>query len=115
MQPGHGYLVLVSHLSLKRLASTPRFLRYVWMIRRQLLRAEGLIGYTLRARPLARDYWTLSVWQNEEALRDFVRTRPHAQVMIALRPAMRAAKFDQWTIDAADGMPSLPTAISRVA
>ena len=25
--------------------------------------ADGLVGYTLRAKPLARDYWTLSVWK----------------------------------------------------
>lgn len=43
-------------------------------MRKQLAAAGGLIGYTLRARPLARDYWTLPVWTDSIALREFMRT-----------------------------------------
>ena len=45
-------------------------------MRKQLAAAGGQIGYTLRARPLARDYWTLSVWTDSIALREFMRTPP---------------------------------------
>ncbi|MBV9208343.1 MAG: hypothetical protein JO037_23730 [Actinobacteria bacterium] len=45
-------------------------------MRKQLAAAGGLIGYTLRGRPLARDYWTLSVWTDSIALREFMRTPP---------------------------------------
>jgi hypothetical protein len=114
MEPGREYVVLASYLSLKRLVSTPRFLRDVWVIRRQLAGADGLVGYTLRAQPWTRDYWTLSVWQDGEALGRFVTARPHAQVMVSLRPLMGATKFHQWTINAADGMPTLTTAVIRL-
>jgi hypothetical protein len=40
-----------------------RFFRGVSAVRKQLANADGLVGYTLRAKPLARDYWTLSVWK----------------------------------------------------
>jgi hypothetical protein len=60
MEPGTGYLVMASHLPLKRITATVRFFRGVSAVRKQLATADGLIGYTLRARPLARDYWTLS-------------------------------------------------------
>ena len=59
MEPGTGYLVMASHLPLKRITATVRFFRGVSAVRKQLAAADGLIGYTLRARPLARDYWTL--------------------------------------------------------
>ena len=59
MEPGLDYLVMASHLPLKRITSTVRFFRGVSAIRKQLATADGLAGYTLRAKPLARDYWTL--------------------------------------------------------
>jgi hypothetical protein len=58
MEPGTGYLVMASHLPLKRISSTVRFFRGVSAVRRQLAAADGLVGYTLRAKPFARDYWT---------------------------------------------------------
>ena len=58
MEPGTGYLVMASHLPLKRITATVRFFRAVFAVRKQLATADGLIGYTLRAKPLARDYWT---------------------------------------------------------
>ena len=59
MGPETGYLVMASHLPLQRITATARFFRAVSAVRKQPATAEGLIGYTLRAKPLARDYWTL--------------------------------------------------------
>jgi hypothetical protein len=73
MEPGTGYLVMASHLPLKRITATVRFFRGVSAVRKQLAAADGLIGYTLRAKPLARDYWTLSVWKDNATLREFMR------------------------------------------
>jgi len=115
MQPGPEYLVMASHLPLKRLTGTMRFFRAVSAIRRQLARADGLVGYTLRAKPLARDYWTLSVWEDETALHAFMRSQPHAGLMSALRPLMGPTKFITWKIRAADGHPSLTGALQRLA
>jgi hypothetical protein len=56
MEPGSDYLVMASHLPLKRIFSTVRFFQGVSAVRKQLAAADGLVGYTLRARPLARDY-----------------------------------------------------------
>ena len=86
MEPGTGYLVMASHLPLKRITATVRFFRGVSAVRKQMAAAEGLIGYTLRAKPLARDYWTLSVWKDNTSHREFslaarkclaVRSRSH--------------------------------------
>ena len=115
LQPGSEYLVMASHLPLKRMAATVRFLRAVTAVRKQLATADGLVGYTLRAKPLARDYWTLSVWQDEPALRAFMRTPPHAGIMSSLSPVMGPTKFITWKIAAADGRPSLADALQRLA
>jgi hypothetical protein len=115
MEPGTEYLVMASHLPLKRISSTVRFFRGVSAVRKQLAAADGLVGYTLRARPLARDYWTLSVWKDETALGEFRRTPPHVQVMTSLKPFMGPTKFITWTISAADGRPGLAAALERLA
>jgi hypothetical protein len=115
MEPGSGYLVMASHLPLKRISATVRFFRGVAAVRRQLAAADGLVGYTLRAKPLARDYWTLSVWQDDGALRAFMRTPPHVQLMTTLKPYMGPTKFVTWSISATDGRPSLAGALERLA
>ena len=45
MEPGTGYLVMASHLPLKRITATVRFFRAVSAVRKQLATAGGLIGY----------------------------------------------------------------------
>ena len=115
MEPGTGYLVMASHLPLKRITATVRFFRAVFAVRKQLATTDGLIGYTLRARPLARDYRTLSVWKDDTALREFIRTPPHVQLMTSLKPLMGPTKFVTWTISAADGRPSMAGALEHLA
>ncbi|MGO9903751.1 MAG: DUF3291 domain-containing protein [Solirubrobacteraceae bacterium] len=115
MQPGQTYLVTASHLPLRRITSTPRFFRAVGAVRKQLADADGLIGYTLRAKPLARDYWTLSVWSDRSALQAFIGTPPHVGVMSSLKPFMRPTKFVQWEITATDGQPSWREAMEHLA
>jgi len=115
MEPGTEYLVMASHLPLKRITSTVRFFRGVSAVRRQLATADGLVGYTLRAKPLTRDYWTLSVWKDDQALGEFMRTPPHVQVMTSLKPFMGPTKFVTWKISAADGQPSMAGALEHLA
>jgi hypothetical protein len=115
LEPGSDYLVMASHLPLTRISATVQFFRGVSAVRKQLATADGLVGYTLRARPLARDYWTLSVWQDNTALSEFMRTPPHVQLMTSLKPLMGPTKFITWTISAADGRPSLAGAVERLA
>src|SRR5262249_26235295 len=96
--PDREYVVLASHLPLRRLGATLRFFGYVRAVRRQLASTPGLIGYSLWAKPIARDYWTLSVWNDEQSLRDFVSAPPHVDVMRALAKDMRQTKFAQWSV-----------------
>ena len=115
MQPGTDYLVMASHLPLQRISSTVRFFQAVSAVRKQLATADGLVGYTLRAKPLAREYWTLSVWDDERALREFMRTSPHVRIMMSLKPFMGSTKFVTWTISAADARPAMAGALEHLA
>ena len=92
-----------------------RFFQAVSAVRKQLATADGLVGYTLRAKPLASKYWTLSVWENERALREFMRTAPHVRIMSSLKPLMGPTKFVTWTIAASDGRPTIAGALEHLA
>jgi hypothetical protein len=96
IQPDHEYLVLLTYLPLKHWSKLPAFLRYVLAIQKQLKSTKGVIGYSLLAHPFSRDFWALSVWEDAQSLSEFVRAKPHAQVMSRLRGHMGATKFIQW-------------------
>jgi heme-degrading monooxygenase HmoA len=96
VEPEREYLVLASALPLRRFRATPGFMRMALQIRRQLADAPGLVGYSLDARPLARRYWTLSAWEDRDALTRFVAASPHAAVMTTLRPRMGTTRFTTW-------------------
>jgi quinol monooxygenase YgiN len=65
---------------------------------KQLASAEGLLGYSVLARPLSKRFWTLSAWKNEAALRTFVNHPPHVRIMTALTPHMSDTKFVRWSV-----------------
>ena len=91
---------MASSLPLRRFGATFRFFRFVRAIRAQLAHTDGLIGCSLWAKPIAKRYWTLSVWRDEAALMTFMRSSPHAEVMKSLRTDMGPTTFVRWTVKA---------------
>jgi quinol monooxygenase YgiN len=85
--PERDYVALVSYLPLNSAWSLPRLIVYSTRIQRQLRTSSGLIGYSLRARLAAKQFWTLSVWEDGAALQAFVAEPPHVAVMKAMAPA----------------------------
>ena len=84
--PNSDYLALLSYLPLKRYRTIPRFVGYSRHIQTQLGEARGLNGYSLRTNLLKCDFWTLSVWEREAALMEFIHKGFHSGVMVVLRP-----------------------------
>jgi quinol monooxygenase YgiN len=114
-EPTTEYVVLASRLPLRSLARVPWFTALTVSVIRQLERTDGLVGYSLRAQPLAKTFWTLSVWRDREALGAFVGEMPHRAVMAKLRPHMGATRFTSWKVSA-DGIPvPWDEAISRLS
>jgi hypothetical protein len=72
--PNGDFVALLSYLPLKSYWRVPSFFLFTAQVAKQLTSAQGLLGYSLLARPLSKRFWTLSVWKNEEALRAFVQT-----------------------------------------
>jgi quinol monooxygenase YgiN len=49
---------------------------------KQLASAEGVLGYSVLARPLSKQFWTLSTWKDEAALHAFVQYPPHVRIIL---------------------------------
>ena len=84
-EPERDYLALLSFLPLKAFWRMPAFLLGAAGVMKQLAAAQGLIGYSLLARPLAKNFWTLSVWED-------------VRLMTSLTPHMGKTKFVRWTV-----------------
>lgn len=115
MEPEVEYLVMASSLPARDYGATPALFRGASATKRQLRQAEGLIGFSMLARPLRKQYGSLSVWRDEAALQAFARTSPHGQLMRELAARMGETTFVRWTITGADGRPSWRDAWARLA
>jgi hypothetical protein len=89
--------VMASRLELRHLHDVPSFLAAAMRIRRQMLSSPGALGLSLIAKPLQRTFWTLSAWQDQEALNGAVGREPHRQLMKRFRPRMAGSSFVTWT------------------
>ena len=98
-ESGKEYAALLSHLPLNKWSAMPKFMRFTLQIRRQLASSEGLVGYSLDANVPGKEFWTLSVWEDEESLREFVRRVPHRTVMKDLLPHMGQTEFFPFKVD----------------
>ena len=78
------YLVLASSIPPKSIKSTWKLFRGAFAVRRQLLNTNGVMGFSMLAEPLRREYATLSVWRDQTALDAFARAHPHDQLVVAL-------------------------------
>lgn len=98
VEPERSYAAMVSSLPVERFRTVPRFLWHVLQIRAQLKHAAGLVGYTLQARIFSKRFFTLSVWESEEALRRFVELEPHRTIMANLAGATGKTEFKFFSV-----------------
>src|SRR4029434_8576046 len=106
--PEREYLVLLTALPLQRVRDLGAFLLYTWRILGQLRRTPGVLGYALWARLLQRQFWTLSAWEDETALQQFVVAPPHSHITQALHEKMGQTRFVRWRLRGAEFPPPWP-------
>ena len=105
---------MLSYLPLKSYWRIPLFFFHTMQVVKQLASAEGMLGYSVLARPLSRRFWTLSSWMDDATLRTFVQYPPHVRIMTALAPHMGETKFVRWTVKGAQLPLSWDDALSRL-
>jgi quinol monooxygenase YgiN len=102
VEPGRTYVAMASRLPLKRRRSIPGFLRDALAIRRQLARADGMVGYALDAELARTTFWTFSVWEDQASLDAFASSDPHRAIIRRLRPLMGSTHFEFFQIPGSD-------------
>ncbi|OEJ97263.1 DUF3291 domain-containing protein [Streptomyces thermolilacinus] len=89
-------VVMASRFEVRSLTDVPRFFLKSLAAWRQLTTAPGAYGASLVARPLKRTFYTLSAWQDRDALYAYARAEPHRGIMKDLRATMRDSTFTFW-------------------
>ena len=114
LEQDRKYLVLASSIPPRSKSSTRRLFNGASAVRKQLKKTEGVVGFSLLARPLRKQYATLSIWIDERALAAFADSSPHRGLMQDLSSEMGPTKFVRWTIDGSAGRPSWSEALRRL-
>jgi hypothetical protein len=96
--------VLTSTLPLIRYRDVPRFLRWTVRIRKQLATADGCAGYSLDAHLVRKTFYTLSAWQDRDAMNRFVHSGRHAAMLADMAGRLGQSTFVE-SSTAADGLP----------
>ncbi|WP_330285796.1 DUF3291 domain-containing protein [Streptomyces sp. NBC_00576] len=102
--PDATAFVMASRLEVRSLSDVPRFFLRSLAAWKQVKSAPGAYGASLIAQPLKRTFWTLSAWEDKQALYTYARTEPHKSVMTGLRSTMSRSVFTFWETPAA-GLP----------
>ena len=110
---GREYVALLSYLPMRSYLKVPLFFRFTYGIYGQLLANSGAVGFSLRAKVLSRQFWTLSVWGSDRGLMEFVANVPHGKIMKALAPHMGATAFTRWKIRGSQIPPRWDDAMRR--
>jgi heme-degrading monooxygenase HmoA len=98
IEADHEYVAVLSYLPLKSYRKIPAFLGYAQQVQKQLASTPGVAGYSVQAQLLRRRFWTLSVWESETALMEFVRHAPHSEVMRSLAGQTGQTSIKRWRV-----------------
>jgi hypothetical protein len=90
-------LVMASRFRLRRFRDVLPFLRDAMKVRALVRGSAGALGVSLVARPLRREFETLSAWRDRASLDAMVRTEPHRSIMGRYHAVMAEAKFTFYT------------------
>ena len=98
---GGPILVSVTDFTADRLLDLPGITRAGYRLRRCWPELEGAVGMWLWTRPLERRVGSVAVWADEAALRGFVRSPAHVEIMRRYR-RRGSISTTTWTAGAFD-------------
>lgn len=103
VDPDRQYLAFTSRFALRSVLRVPAFMAAALRIMRQVETAPGVVGYSLGSHLPDLAFYTLSAWQDEEALRAFSRGLHHGEALRAFHRDMRApSPFIRWRVRGAE-------------
>jgi hypothetical protein len=112
---GKEYLAIVTYLPVKHYRTVPSVAKYSQKVSAQLAQAPGLIGYSMASKPWSKQFWTVSVWENEAVLMAFAFSGVHEGIMASLHNDMGVTKFVRWKVLGSDVPINWEVALKKVA
>ena len=112
--PRDEAVVMASRFQLSRWRDVIPFLLAALRIRRQMLRSPGVVGVSLIAKPFAKTFYTLSAWNDRDALDSAVAQQPHLDVMTRFRTRTKGSVFVFWPLGGTHLPPRWDDARSRL-
>lgn len=96
--PASDVVVMASRFRVRGFRHVLPFFLDAMRVLAQMRRTEGAVGVSLVARPLEREFFTLSAWRDRAGLDAAVRGEPHRSVMRRQRAAMAESVFEFWEV-----------------
>lgn len=93
-------VVMASRLRVRALRHVLPFFLDALRVHAQMRKSDGVVGLSLQANPLRREFATLSAWRDHAALEAAVRAEPHRSVMARQRRVMAGSTFRLWSAPA---------------
>ncbi len=92
------FVCISTFLPIRRWRDVIPFLRMSSRVQKQLSQTPGLIRHEVRAKFLRKEFWTFSIWKDNESVDAFVRAEPHRTAMTRFEEwAEEGAAFVRWT------------------
>jgi heme-degrading monooxygenase HmoA len=102
----------VTRLRVRSIGFLPEFLLRTLLTQRQATRAAGFVGGRLLV-DSGHTYWTLTVWESEQAMKKFRGSGQHGTVMRKLPQWCNEAAYAHWTTESTD-VPTWPEAYDHL-
>ena len=106
-------LASVTRLRVRSFRFLPSFLYMTFLGRRQVVCAAGFLGGKLLV-DRSQTYWTLTVWENESAMKAFRGAGDHGKAMKRLAQWCDEAAYARWET-VGDAIPSWSEAYGRLS
>ncbi len=86
--PGDQQVLLVLTTGVLHQDRRAEFDRQTRLVANSLRTQQGLMGHAIRREVFGPRVWTLTVWQDDQALNEFTRGQAHRQAVAASMPAL---------------------------
>lgn len=100
------YVLVVTELVPRNMRSTGPLFRGARAASAQIAAAPGIVGFATSAKPLAKRYETVSLWEDEAAIDAFARSGDHHQLVRDLAPSLDSSASSRSLRTGAAGRPT---------
>jgi hypothetical protein len=106
LSPDRDYVALASTIPPVSRGSTWRWFRGSRSVASQLLSTAGVVGFAMSARPIKKEYLTLSLWTDDAAIEAFAGSGLHGSLQRRLASEAGVTSFVRWSVRGSDGLPT---------